>query len=252
MEVKPDLAKSCIDACNAFGDLERPCIRVALEANVALHPLIPLYDVLYTRGVGILWFYEDLGNFILAVFCRKGVRHQGCVLGTTILCVNVRPVYDALLVILGPKGFFSYADDAYMGGLPVNVARTLTAAIILYRMIGLTLGWGPKKTKLVLPTNCDPSDHPLPRDVSCRPLPDVVTGFKACMGVPRHPTNNIFFIEEALGPLGSKHDNLLDLVASVSEEDPFGALRLLQVCGGNRFGHVMSAFPPEATATFYG
>ena len=146
MEAKPDLARSCLDACNAFGDLERPCIRAALEANVALHPLIPLYDVLYTRGAGVLWFFDELGNFILAVFCRRGVR-QGCVLGTTIICVTVRPVYDALLVILGPEGvLFSYADDVYMGGLPVNVARALTAAISLYRMIGLALGWGSKKT----------------------------------------------------------------------------------------------------------
>jgi hypothetical protein len=146
MEAEPDLARSCLDAGNAFGDLERPYTRTALEANVALHPLIPLYDVLYTRGSGVLWFYDEQGNFILAVFCRKGVR-QGCVLGTTILCVTVRPVYDALLVILGPEGFlFSYADDVYMGGLPVNVARALIVAISLYRMIGLALGWGSKKT----------------------------------------------------------------------------------------------------------
>jgi len=73
MEAEPDLARACMDASNAFGDLERPCIRVALEANVALHPLIPLYDVLYTRGAGALWFYDELGNFILCVFCRRGV-----------------------------------------------------------------------------------------------------------------------------------------------------------------------------------
>jgi hypothetical protein len=29
-----------MDAANAFGDLERPCIRSALEANVTLHTLI--------------------------------------------------------------------------------------------------------------------------------------------------------------------------------------------------------------------
>jgi hypothetical protein len=135
------------------------------------------------------------------------------------------------MVILGPEGFLlNYADDVYMGGLPANVARAMSDAILLYNMIGLTLGWGPKKTKLILPTDCDPSDLTLPRDASDRPLPDVVTGFKACLGVPRHPNNNISFIADALGPFGSKHDNLLDLVASISEEeDPFGALRLMQV-----------------------
>ena len=66
MEADPDLARACLDASNAFGDLERPCIRAALEANVALHPLIPLYDVLYTRGKGEMWFYDDMGNLSCA------------------------------------------------------------------------------------------------------------------------------------------------------------------------------------------
>ena len=42
MEAEPDLARAFLDASNAFGDMERPCIRAALEANVALHPLTPL------------------------------------------------------------------------------------------------------------------------------------------------------------------------------------------------------------------
>ena len=74
MEAKPDLARNSLEASNAFGDLERPCIRAALEANVAFHPLIPLYDVLYTRGSDELWYYDDVGTFIICVLCRKGVR----------------------------------------------------------------------------------------------------------------------------------------------------------------------------------
>ena len=65
MEAEPNLARACMDSSNAFGDMERPCIMVALEANVALHPLIPLYDVLYTHGAEALWFYDEMGNFIL-------------------------------------------------------------------------------------------------------------------------------------------------------------------------------------------
>ena len=53
-----------------------------------------------------------------------------------------------------------------------------------------------------------------------------------------------------MNPLAQRHDDLLDLVGAVSDEDPFAALRLLQVCGVNRFGHVLSAIPPENTATF--
>ena len=65
MEVEPDIARSCLSVSNAFGDLERLCIRASLEANVALHRVIPLYDVLYTKGSGELWCYDDLGNFIV-------------------------------------------------------------------------------------------------------------------------------------------------------------------------------------------
>ncbi len=41
MEAEPDLAQATLDASNAFGDMERPYIRAALEANVALHPPNP-------------------------------------------------------------------------------------------------------------------------------------------------------------------------------------------------------------------
>jgi hypothetical protein len=212
MEEEPDLARCCFDAINAFGDLESPCIRAALEANPALHPLIPHYDVLYTIGSGALWFYDDLGNFILCVFCRRGVR-QGCGLATSIQCITIRPVYDALLSQLGPQGFLlSFADDVYMGGVPTSVAWALSQASSLYAMVGLQLGWSPKKTELVLPPSCDLDELLLPRDIDGRPLPDVVQGFKACLGVPRYPTNDGDFILSALDHVASRHDILLDFI----------------------------------------
>ena len=73
MEAESGLARSCLDATNAFGDLERPCIRAALEAKIALHPLIPFYDVLYTKGSGQLCYYDDIGNFVICLLCHKGV-----------------------------------------------------------------------------------------------------------------------------------------------------------------------------------
>jgi hypothetical protein len=148
IEAEPDLARACLDASNAFGDMERPCIRGAIEANVALHPLIPMYDVLYTRGHGELWYYDEWGNFVMTFFCSKGVR-QGCVMGTNLMCITMRKVYDALLVIMGPEGFlYNYVDDVYMGGTPRNVALALASASELYALIGLSLGWGPRKTEL--------------------------------------------------------------------------------------------------------
>ena len=227
METEPDLARETFDANNAFGDLERPCIRAALEANVALHPLIPMYDVLHTKGMGEIWFYDEMGNLILSVLRRKGVRH-GYVLGSSILCIAVRPIYDAILVILGPGGFlFNYADDVYLGGVSVNVALPLEATTCLYGMIGLSLAWGPRKTELELPPECDPGCLPLPRNASGKPLHAVVSGFKACLESPRHSTNYGSFVNEALQPIARRHGNLLDLVVDVADEEPFAALRLL-------------------------
>ncbi len=45
--------------------------------------------------------------------------------------------------------------------------------------------------------------------------------------------------------MGEAHDMLLDLTEEVSDEDPFAALRLLQTCGIQRFGHVLSVVPPD-------
>jgi hypothetical protein len=44
--------------------------------------------------------------------------------------------------------------------------------------------------------------------------------------------------------------NLLELVTYVSNEHPFAALSLLQVCGVKRFGHILSVVPPRSLATF--
>ena len=38
----------------------------------------------------------------------------------------------------------------------------------------------------------------------------------------------------------------------MSEEDPFATLRLLQVCGVNKFGHILSVVPPEVASGFCG
>ena len=75
-------------------------------------------------------------------------------LGTTILCITVMPVYDMLRNLLGVEGFlFSYADDVYMGGKPVQVAVTLTTTPCIYGDVGHSLSWGPKKKDRASPPN---------------------------------------------------------------------------------------------------
>ena len=80
--------------------------------------------------------------------------------------------------------------------------------------------------------------------------PQVVEGFKSCMGVPRHFDNDPDFINEALHKMGATHDRLLDLMEEVADEDPFAALRRLQTCGISRFGHVLSAVPSPLAQAF--
>ena len=42
----------------------------------------------------------------------------------------------------------------------------------------------------------------------------------------------------------------MELVGNVAEEEPFATLRLLQVRGVNRFGHIFGAVPPESASIF--
>ena len=47
MESNGMLSATCLDAMNAFGKIERDCIRAALLANPSLNMLIPLFEMLY-------------------------------------------------------------------------------------------------------------------------------------------------------------------------------------------------------------
>ena len=60
-------------------------------------------------------------------------------------------------------------------------------------------------------------------------------GFKACLGVPMHPTSDDTFVLNDLEHVAQRHDSLLDLIADNNDQDPFVALRLLQVCLVNKF-----------------
>jgi hypothetical protein len=72
------LSTTCLDDINAFDEIERACIKVALLANPFLHMLIPLLEMLYERRSGELCFYDENGNFIDSYFSRYGFR-QGYV-----------------------------------------------------------------------------------------------------------------------------------------------------------------------------
>ena len=74
MESDRTLAAADLDGINAFGEIERACIRATLEANPSLHMLIPLFEMLYERGNGELWYYYEHGNYVESHYSRCGVR----------------------------------------------------------------------------------------------------------------------------------------------------------------------------------
>ena len=250
MENDPSAALFSVDAVNAFNAIERPALRAALLARPELHPLLPLYDMLYTNNDGELWFYGEDGKLHETFHSRRGVR-QGCVLGTFLFCLAMKPVYDRLRILLGPDGLLlAYSDDIYCAADSVMASSAISAAPLLYGKIGLTIGWGRDKTELSLPPGVSPDDLLLPRDDQGRLLPHLVDGFEACLGIPRHRDNSQDFIRRALEKVEKKHDGLLQLVEEIAEFDPLAALNLMRASGVTRFGHILSALPPLISAGF--
>ena len=102
----------------------------------------------------------------------------------------------------------------------------------------------------MLPTDVDPETQDLPRGEDGVILPHIVEGLEACLGIPRHPHMCVDFISRAMLKSAARHDRLLHLAKDIAEEAPLTALRLLQVCGVSRFGHVISTVPPAIIRPF--
>ena len=151
MESNRSLAAACLDGIIAFGEIERDCIRATLKANPSLHMLIPMFEMLYERGDGQPWYYDENGKYIESHCNICGVR-QCCVLGAFFIYLVTRPVYERLGAILGPDGtLHAYSDDVYILSDTDNMAAALAAAPSLYRKVGLRIGWGPCVTAIVTP-----------------------------------------------------------------------------------------------------
>ena len=137
MEYDDQLSAPCLDAINAFGEIERACIKATLLANPTLHTLIPLFEMLYERGSGKLCFYEENGNFI-DLYCSPNEVRQGCVMGPFLSCLAMYPVYSRLHAMLGPEGtFYAYFDDVYIISDVAGMARALVAALVVYKIVRL-------------------------------------------------------------------------------------------------------------------
>jgi len=155
------------------------------------------------------------------------------------------PIYKSLGNKLGPERMLlAYSDDVYLHSPPVNVATTITFAPPLYKKVGLRIGWGPAKFELVLPPDVDSETLTLPRGEDGSILPHLVQGLEACLGIPRRRHMCVDFITRAMRKPTARHDRLLCLARDIAEDALLTVLRLLYVCGVNRFVHVISTVPP--------
>ena len=78
----------------------------------------------------------------------------------------------------------------------------------------------------------------------------VVIAFTSCLEVPCHASNDSDFVTSALVGTCLRDNRILDLVEDASYEDPFAALGLLQVCGVQSFGHIITIVPPPLVYDF--
>jgi hypothetical protein len=248
LESNGKLSAACLDGVNAFGEINRNYIRAAIEENPSLHFLLSLFELLYERGSGELLYYDEHRNYIASYYNKNGVR-QACVLDAFLFCLAMQPVYSRIGALLGPDGaLYANSDDAYLVANPASMPVALSAAPTIYKKVGLRIGWGLGKTELIMLPDVDSQSFLLLLPQAC--LPSVVTRFSAYLGVPRHPSNDLEFISNSLALLGVRHDRLLDLIEHVAIKNPLASLRLLQVCGVNRIGHIISAVPPLLVLQF--
>ena len=116
---------SYLDNINAYGEIERNCIEAAIKANSYLQSLLPLFEQVYIRGAGELWYYDENKNFVLSTRQRRGVR-QGCVLGMFLFCLTMEPLYMRLRAAMREQGaVYAYCDDSYLVAEPDKMAEVL-------------------------------------------------------------------------------------------------------------------------------
>ena len=73
MGAKHHLAEASLDAMNAYGEIERECIEAPIRANPYFQRLLPLFELLYKKGAGELWYYDDAGIFVFGTRIKSGV-----------------------------------------------------------------------------------------------------------------------------------------------------------------------------------
>ncbi len=81
--------------------------------------------MLYRRGAGELWYYDEEGNFVEGTRIKRDVG-QGCVVGMILFCLTMEPVYGRLRAAMGEScALYIYCDDSYLMVEPNKIAEVL-------------------------------------------------------------------------------------------------------------------------------
>jgi hypothetical protein len=151
-------------------------------------------------------YYDENINFVLGTRNMRGVR-QGRVLGMFLFCLTMEPVYARLRAAVGDEGvLYTYRDESYILAPMENMAEVVHQAPGIFGKVGLRIGYGPRKTEIVLPQSCPREVFPYPLDNPQVPAPHVVDGFRTCLGVPIHSQNDPEFLHNSLRSTGAAHD----------------------------------------------
>ena len=252
LEDRPDLAAVSLDAENAFNMLDRGAVEAALRADPSLHPLIPIFEMLYKDRDPELWYYgsDNVDGCPKSILTSKRGVRQGDPLSMALFCITVAPVWDELLRVAGDGVLLAYADDGILFVPPSRVAHVNNKLDSILGQVGLSPVRSPKKTYVVWPLGTDVRAMWDLGDTEAGPhAPRLLShpGVIKCLGCPHHMSHDTVFVTKWLQPVEDRHDRLLALTSAISELCPRSAMRLLQVTGVRRFQHVMRPLPPAVS-----
>ncbi len=112
-------------------------------------------------------------------------------MGMFLFCLTIEMAYTRLRAVMGEEGaLYTYCDDSCLLAEPGKMVEVMSQAPAISGKVGLRIGLGPGKKELILPVRNDKSTFPYLMNNLGVAAHHVVTGFAACLGIPRYFSND--------------------------------------------------------------